>query len=233
MADHLGPAYRLPATASMKDKQNDVRALRLLLAQRKLYSHAKRWSFLRWIGFSVIGVAAPILTVIVPKAAVGLAALAGVWIFLSRTWFSSIEQDLAAKAADVQEQFDQHVFGMPARITRVPTASIEEIVRLTGDDQVVFADATRQRLLDWYPFDVRVDGAVSVAIALAQRQRQRLAGSHTGMVWRGGRHQPDRWPNAPPVPAGCRATPAPGVARCLGAVPRDQTSWPCPADYGR
>jgi hypothetical protein len=165
MVGYLRPAYRPPATTSMKNRQNDVRALRLLLAQRKLYSRAKRWSFLRWIGFSVIGVAAPILTVVLPKAAVGVAALAGVWIFLSRTWFSSVEQNLAAKAAGIQEQFDQHVFDMPARVTRVPAASIEEVVRLTGDDQVVLADATKQQLLDWYPFDTRVDGAISVAIA--------------------------------------------------------------------
>lgn len=149
----------------MKDRQNDVRALRLLLAQRKLYTRAKRWSFLRWIGFSIIGVAAPILTVVVPRAAVVVGALAGVWIFLSRTWFSSVERNLAAKAANIQEQFDQYVFSMPARVTRVPAASIEETVRLTGDDRAVMSAADRQRLQDWYPFDARVDGAISIAIA--------------------------------------------------------------------
>jgi SMODS-associating 4TM effector domain len=159
------PVYRPPTTASMIDGQNEVRALRLLLAQRKLYNRAKRWSFLRWIGFSVIGVAAPILTVIVPTAAVVVGAVAGVWIFLSRTWFSSVEQGLAAKAADIQEQFDQLVFAMPPQVTRVPSASMEEIVRLAGDDQTVLADANKQRLKDWYPFEARVDGIVSIAIA--------------------------------------------------------------------
>jgi SMODS-associating 4TM effector domain len=149
----------------MADGQNGVRALRLLLAQRRLYNRAKRWSFLRWIGFSVIGVAAPILTVVVPDAAVTVGAIAGVWIFLSRTWFSSVEQDLAAKAAEIQEQFDHFVFGMPTQITRTPTATMEEIARLTGDDQTVLADANKQQLMDWYPFDVRVDGAISIGIA--------------------------------------------------------------------
>lgn len=157
--------YHPPTTASMIDSQNRVQALRLLLVQRKLYSRAKRWSFLRWIGFSVIGVAAPILTVVVPRAAVGVGAVAGVWIFLSRTWFSSVEQNLAAKAADIQEQFDQLVFAMPAQVTRIPSASMEEIARLSGDDQAVLADANKQRLKDWYPFDTRVNGAVSIAIA--------------------------------------------------------------------
>jgi hypothetical protein len=159
------PAYQPPTTASMIHAQNETLALRLLLAQRRLYSRAKWWSFLRWIGFSVIGVAAPILTAIVPQAAVVVGAIAGVWIFLSRTWFSSVEQNLAAKAAGIQERFDQRVFGMPALITRVPSASMEEIVRLVGDDEAALADINKERLKDWYPFDAQVNGAISIAIA--------------------------------------------------------------------
>ena len=145
--------------------QNELQALRLLLAQRRLYSRAKWWSFLRWIGFSLIGVAAPILTAVVPEAAVVVGAIAGVWIFLSRTLFSSVEQDLAAKAADVQERFDQRVFAMPDLVNRVSAASIEEIAQLVGDDKAALADASKERLKDWYPFDARLDGAMSIAIA--------------------------------------------------------------------
>lgn len=159
------PAYRPPTTVAMINSQNEVQALRLLLAQRRLYTRAKWWSFLRWIGFSVIGVAAPILTAIVPGAAVIVGAIAGIWIFLSRTWFSGVEQNLAAKAAEIQERFDQWVFGMPELVTRIPSASIEEIVQLVGDDETALADADKDRLKDWYPFDGRVDGAMSVAIA--------------------------------------------------------------------
>lgn len=159
------PLYRPPATASMISRQGDIPALRLLLAQRKLYNRAKRWSFLRWIGFSVIGVAAPILTVILPRAAVVVGAIAGIWIFLSRTWFSSAEQARAAKAAHVQEQFDQLVFGMPDRVRRMPAASMEEVASLAGNDQLVAAEARKDRLAGWYPFDARLNGAMSVAIA--------------------------------------------------------------------
>jgi hypothetical protein len=120
---------------------------------------------LRWVGFSAIGVAAPILTAVVPEAAVVVGAIAGVWIFLSRTLFTSVEQDLAAKAADVQEQFDQRVFAMPDLVTRVPAASIEEIAQLVGDDKASLADVCKERLKDWYPFDAGLDGAVSIAIA--------------------------------------------------------------------
>lgn len=159
------PAYQPPTSAAMKAGQDDPRALRLLLSQRRLYSRAKRWSFLRWIGFSLIGVAAPVLTLVVPDAAVVVGAVAGVWIFLSRTVFSSFEQDRAAKAADIQEQFDQFVFKMPVHVTRVPSASMEEIAQLTGDEETVLADADEEDLKRWYPFDDRVDGAISIAIA--------------------------------------------------------------------
>lgn len=159
------PAYQPPTTEAMIKGQNDLQAFRLLLAQRRLYSRAKLWSFLRWIGFSIIGVAAPILTVALPEAAVVVGAIAGIWIFLSRGFFSSVEQKLAAKAAEIQERFDQLVFSMPDLATRVPSASMEEIAQLVGTDEVAAADAKKERLKDWYPFDARVDGAISIAIA--------------------------------------------------------------------
>ncbi len=155
-----------PASVAIRACQNDFASL--------MDGHMPDWrrrcdlfntSPLRWIGFSVIGVAAPILTVVVPTAAVSVGAVAGVWICPSRTWFSGVEQGLAARAADIQEQFDQLVFAMPAQVTRVPSGSMEEIARLAGDDQAVLADANKQQLKDWYPFDARVDGAVSIAIA--------------------------------------------------------------------
>ncbi|MEU8329860.1 S-4TM family putative pore-forming effector [Micromonospora sp. NPDC048839] len=158
------PVYRPRATSSMLIAQDDLRALRLLVAQRRLYNRAKRWSFLRWVGFSIIGVAAPILTVIVPKASVMVGALAGVWIFLSRTWFSGAEQRLAAKAAGIQEQFDQLVFGMP-EVTRAPSATMEEVATLVGDDAAVVGQAEKEALKGWYPFDDRLDGMFSIAIA--------------------------------------------------------------------
>jgi hypothetical protein len=159
------PAYQPPTTESMINGQNELQALRLLLAQRRLYSRAKWWSFLRWIGFSLIGVAAPILTVAVPEAAVVVGAIAGVWIFLSRSWFSRKEQDLAGKAAGIQERFDRWVFGMPELATRVPSASIEEIAQLVGTDEAATANAEKEHLKDWYPFNAHVDGATSIAIA--------------------------------------------------------------------
>lgn len=160
-----GPVYHPPTAAHMISTQDQLPALRLLLAQRRLYNQAKRWSFLRWVGFSIIGVAAPIITVALPPASVFVGALAGVWIFLSRTWFRSIETEHAAKAAQVQEAFDQAVFDMPAQSTRVPSASMEEISTLAGDDRSVSERASKEKLTGWYPIDARLDGMPAVAIA--------------------------------------------------------------------
>lgn len=52
-------------------------------------------------------------------------AVAGGWIFASRTCFISVEQRYAAEGADMQEQFDQLVFGIPEQVTRVPSISFE------------------------------------------------------------------------------------------------------------
>lgn len=157
--------YRPPATTTMIARQDEPRALRLLLAQRLIYNRAKRWSFLRWIGFSVIGLAAPVLTIIAPQLAVLVAGVAGIWIFLSRTWFAAREQTEAAKAAQVQELFDQFIFGMPEQVTRVPSASLEEISSIVGDDQSVQKGVERQKLRGWYPFDRRLPGLEAIAIA--------------------------------------------------------------------
>ncbi|MBK6870830.1 MAG: hypothetical protein IPJ14_09650 [Kineosporiaceae bacterium] len=92
-----------PRFASLLAAQDELKALRLLLAQRRLYSRAKRWSLLRWIGFSVVGVAAN-LDRDRSRRGSGCGALASVWIFLSRTWFSGREQALGEKGVDVREQ---------------------------------------------------------------------------------------------------------------------------------
>jgi hypothetical protein len=157
--------YSPPESRSIRVSQNGLPALRLLLAQRKLYNLAKRWSFLRWIGFSVIAIVAPIVTALLPRAAVVVGAIAGIWIFLARTWFKNEEQSRAAQGAGVQERFDHLVFAMPSLALREPSVSPEEVSELSGEESSVHAAAEADGLLDWYPVDDRVGGATSVAIA--------------------------------------------------------------------
>jgi SMODS-associating 4TM effector domain len=154
-----------PDTATIAETQDSLPALRLLLGQRRLYSRAKRWSFLRWLGFSILGVAAPLVAVFIPSFAVVVGAVAGGWIFLSRTLFSSLEASREAKAASIQEDFDLLVFGMPEIATRDPRATPEELADLVGPDDELPAAAASESLTGWYPLDPALDGQTSIAIA--------------------------------------------------------------------
>jgi len=156
--------YIPPPCKAIADSQNGIAALRLLVAQRKLYRVAKRWAFLRTIGLSVVAIAAPIITAVYPAASVAVGAVAGVWIFLSRTVFLGFERKKAAAGASVQEQFDLLIYEMPDIALRDPYVTPEEIFGLVGDDASVEHAAKRERLYDWYPVDPALDGDVGIAI---------------------------------------------------------------------
>lgn len=157
--------YTAPAAADIAATQDSQGALRLLIAQRALYAKAKRWTYLRWLGFSVMGIVAPPLAVFFPKAAVVVGAVAGVWIFLSRTIFKAFEGKNAAQGAAVQEDFDRLVFDMPPLATRVPRPTPEDVAELAGSDTEVLGRAKQGGLLGWYPLDRGAAGTVCVAIA--------------------------------------------------------------------
>jgi len=150
----------------MAIRQNELPALRLLLAQRRMYKRAKLWANLRFIGFSVIGVGAPVVGVLWKDSATVLAAVAGCWIFLSRTVFLRRERGYAAFGAQVQEQFDLLVFGMPTTAARVPSATPEQISLVVGDDSSVLHYAEKERLKNWYSLDADLNGTSAVAICL-------------------------------------------------------------------
>lgn len=162
---HMNDGYAAPDTDALGRAQESLPALRLLIAQRKLYSQAKFWSFLRWLGFSAIGVGAPLIAVFMPPAAVVLGAIAGLWIFLSRTIFAGWESTRAAKAAAVQEEFDCLVFAMPLLAVRAPRPTPEEVAVAAGPNAEISATAAKERLTGWYPFDRDLSGTTSVAIA--------------------------------------------------------------------
>lgn len=157
--------YSAPNASVIAATQVSQPALRLMLAQRALYARAKRWTYLRWIGFSVMGIVAPLVAVFIPTAAVIVGAAAGIWIFLSRTVFKAFEGDLAAQGAAVQEDFDRLVFGMPPLGTREPRPTPENLADCAGPEHSVFQRSQREGLTDWYPLDQDVAGTVCVAIA--------------------------------------------------------------------
>lgn len=170
--------YELPASATIKKRQNEPEALRLLITQRRLYRKAKRWLGFRWGGMAIIGVAAPLATVAWPTNAVVSGAIAGLWLFIGRTLMLWAQEQLTARAASVQEQFDFYVFQMPECAKRSTMLTLEEIYDIAGPDDQIHAAAEKEKLIDWYPIDTENTGAISVAIA------QRANASYTDRLLR-------------------------------------------------
>lgn len=158
--------YSPPSSASIQARQNNLHALRLLLAQRRLYTRAKRWQGARWVGMLMLGIGAPFVALLAPTLAVVVGAVAGLWLLAGRTVLSWLETRIMVRAACVQEELDQYLFAMPETITRAERPSPEDIALVAPeeDGQLVLA-AQRERLTDWYPIDAVTPGAVTIAIA--------------------------------------------------------------------
>lgn len=170
--------YIAPSGSDIANRQNDDDALRLLLAQRRLYSRAKIWQGIRWIGLLVLGIAAPFVSVLWPPSAVAVGAVTGFWLFIGRTVLAWAETRTMTKAAAIQEEFDLYVFAMPRVIDRTALPSLEDIAVLAGPDESLRAAAEKEKLLDWYPVDPKHPGTESVAIA------QRANASYTDRLIR-------------------------------------------------
>ena len=177
--------YTPPATgATLLHRQDELDALRLLIAQKRLYSRAKRWVAIRWFGMLVIGLAAPAAAVIWPQSSVVLGSIAGAWLFLGRTLLMYVQKKCTEQAAAVQEQFDFYVYEMSAGTPRPKLPSLEDISLVAGSDSELAAVAAREDMLGWYVVADDDPGAVAVAIA----QRSNAAYSYrllrfTGIIW--------------------------------------------------
>lgn len=158
--------YRAPSVEVMLATQDEPEALRLLLAQRRMYKVAKRWQGLRWFGVLLLAVAAPLIALVLPASAVVVGAAAGVWLFAGRTVLAGLEARQMTRAACVQEDFDLLVFGMPRTIERSEHPSLEDIAAMVGDDGRFREAVANENLLGWYEFLSRTG---TEAVALAQR----------------------------------------------------------------
>ncbi|MHB8636731.1 MAG: S-4TM family putative pore-forming effector [Fimbriimonadaceae bacterium] len=164
---HLRKAagYIVPTPSAILAAQNDYSSLRLLLAQRRFHSKAKRWAALRGLGVGIIAVAAPLISFKWPSMAVVIGAISGSWIVLSRTLFLGLERGLAARGAILQERFDLSIFAMPEVTFRFPVVTPEDVSRCVGPEDKAKAAIARESLADWYPIDLTVDGVDAIAIA--------------------------------------------------------------------
>lgn len=159
------PDYTPPASSTIKTRQNELDALRLLIAQRRLYRRAKRWLGLRWLGMVLIGIGAPVASVLWPSFAVAAGAVAGTWIFAGRTILAIAQSRVTTQAASVQEQFDFYVFGMSDTTARSTLPSREQIAAVAGPDDQIRKMAESERLVDWYEIDPANAGGVTIAIS--------------------------------------------------------------------
>ncbi|MEU4706764.1 S-4TM family putative pore-forming effector [Nocardia salmonicida] len=164
MAADESHEYIVPDSRQIADAQNELGSLRLLLAQRRLYSLSKRWLSLRWLGMLTIALMAPPVAIIWPKMAVIAGAIAGLWVFLGRTILLQLERNRTEQAAAVQERFDFAVYSMPSSGRRAELPSWEAISLLVGPDASIDSKAEKQKLKDWYPIDREQRGIVTVAI---------------------------------------------------------------------
>lgn len=158
-------AYIPPSSAEIAQAQNVDANLRLLLAQRRLYSRAKIWTGIRGFGVGAVAAGGPVLTAISPSAAVPVATIAALWYVLNHVLFKSLERRGAIRAATVQEQFDTRIFGMPTIAVRDVRVLPEDISRITGAGKERRRRYSVEKLRDWYTIQPDVSGAVAIAIA--------------------------------------------------------------------
>lgn len=158
--------YEPPDADAIAGAQNEESNLKLLLAQRRLYSRAKTWTTVRGVGVGVIAVAAPLIAAFWEPLAVWAAAVAAGWYILNRVVFRRLERRDATRGASAQELFDTAVFGMPTIAVREPRLLPEDVARVVGRGyprrRQAFVD---EKLRNWYPIRTNVPGRVAIAIA--------------------------------------------------------------------
>jgi SMODS-associating 4TM effector domain len=135
---------------NINDRQNEPWNIRLLAAQRQLYGEAKWWRRWRWV--IVLGVAATglLASAFYEPAGRWLGAVGGALLLVDWLVASPLETRRTKAAANIQEQFDTTVFGLPWK----PIATGEKLDR----EEVIRAQSryrpAKDDLIDWYP-DVR------------------------------------------------------------------------------
>jgi hypothetical protein len=158
-------SYQPPTALEISESQNSESNLKLLLAQRRIYSSSKIWSNIRYTGVFIIAVCAPMLAAYDSHLAVPTATVASIWYVLNIALFKYLERRGAIRGAIIQEQFDLNVFGMPPIASREP--------RILPEDMAFLNKPTKRRMFateklrDWYP--VQTDSPGRVAIAISQR----------------------------------------------------------------
>lgn len=128
------------------EDQNSPDNLRLLAAQRHLYTQAKRLHF--WCVGGTVGLAAtaPLVFLVWPASRTALAILGGVWTIISRLILEGVEANKTKQAATIQEQFDVDLFGLPWNRTLVGNKVKPELIHSAARS----FHGDQEELKDWY-----------------------------------------------------------------------------------
>lgn len=124
--------------------QNTSHAQRLLAAQSRLYTDAKRIHDTRVTTVIVLAIVTVVIALAIPSARIVIGTIGGAITFLWSVLGGGRERRCGKEAAFIQEEFDTHVFAMPwnsmAAEHPSPTVIAAAAARYRGN-----------RTRDWYP----------------------------------------------------------------------------------
>lgn len=145
------------------ERQDERRALELLLAQRRISEIGKWIRRIRIGGALSIALAGPILTTLDILTDNFVGSLAGIWVILSLI-LSPWESKLIVRAARILEQFECSVFGLPWNQALGKTVAPEHISdHLGGFEKAV----KKHKLPGWFDIEPGLPGPM--AVLLSQR----------------------------------------------------------------
>jgi hypothetical protein len=132
-------------------RQNEQANLHLLAAQRQLYQQAKALLRLQSAGNLGLAAAAPMVALVSTPSGHWLGMIGAIWLLASRWPARPVTLARVRMAADIQEQFDTEVFGLPWNglkgdrvVPHLRAAAQRRHLARHGDDRL-------ESLRDWYP----------------------------------------------------------------------------------
>jgi len=127
--------------------QNKDDSIRLLVAQRYLYSKAKELFFGRLIVSGIFAIVAPLIQIFCPTGKTLLSSLSIIWLVVVYFYFKKSEAKFKAQGATVQEKFDTGLFRLQWNKIMVEHEVTAELSH--SAERNFLGD--REKLRNWYP----------------------------------------------------------------------------------
>ncbi|MFA6393864.1 MAG: S-4TM family putative pore-forming effector [Patescibacteria group bacterium] len=131
--------------SNIKIQQNLPQNLKLLTAQRQLYSEAKKIRNIRILGTTLLTIISPLIFFFTTKLIIPLAIIGCLWSIFAFV-IKSIENDKKKSAALIQEEFDTSVYNLPWNFILAKESCWPE--KITSAERRYKAD--RKCLENWY-----------------------------------------------------------------------------------